>query len=239
MYLYQPQVTYKGVSAEYLSNVTHTNVTIPTNGTVPFFSTRLALAQSAGMPAPETPLLMGALPPAPTSITALSSIKSLLMTALLVAMFSSHAYLVLRGVARWLLERLQWDGSLPHQIVRRGELELKRSWLDENDSRLGPRDMVKKCMEWDLADRRRRGELPEVDQDHEDEKRHDDGSGTATVTNRVEEEMKKRKREQDDEMQYLVGRKMGHTNRAEPDDVQFWKREDAGATLVKDLNKTE
>lgn len=235
VYLYQPQVSYKGVSAEFLSNITHANVTIPTNGTVPFFSTRLSMAQSSGSPAPESPLLMGALPPAPTSFTSLASIKSLLVTALLVAMFSSHAYLVLRGVARWLLERLQWDNSLPHQIVRKGELELKRAWLDENEMRLGPRDMVKKCMEWDNEERRRR--LGPDGRKEEDEKKTK--STGETVTHMVEEEMKARERAQEEEEQYLVGRGMGKTDLAGTDGEEFWKREDEGDRVVKSFNKTE
>jgi hypothetical protein len=178
---------------------------------------------------------MGALPAAPTSFTSLSSIKSLLVTALLVAMFSSHAYLVLRGVARWLLERLQWDNSLPHQIVRRGELELKRAWLDENETRLGPRDMVKKCMEWDNEERRRR--LGPDGRQEEDE-RKTKGTGD-TVTHRVEEEMKAREKAQEEEEQYLVGRRMGKTDLAGTDGEQFWKREDEGDRVVKSFNKTE
>ncbi|GAA5898715.1 Ist2p [Sporobolomyces salmoneus] len=236
VYLYQPQTSYKGVSAEFLSNVTHSNVTIPTNGTVPFFSTRLSMAQSSGSPAPESPLLMGALPAAPTSFTSLTSIKSLLITALLVAMFSSHGYLVFRGAARWLLERLQWDNSLPHQIVRKGELELKRAWLDENEMRLGPRDMVKKCMEWDNEERRRR--LGPDGRQEEDEKKEDVGTDN-TVTHRVEEEMKARQKAQEEEEQYLVGRRMGKTDLAGTDGESFWKREDEGNSIVKSLKKTE
>ncbi|GAA5869381.1 hypothetical protein JCM16303_000449 [Sporobolomyces ruberrimus] len=232
VYLYQPHVSYKGVSAEFLSNVTHSNITIPTNGTVPFFSTRLSMAQSAGSPPPDSPLLMGALPAAPTSVTSLESIKSLLVTALLVAMLTSHAYLVLRGVARWLLERLQWDGSLPHQIVRKGELELKRAWLDENEMRLGPRDMVRKCMEWDNEERRRR--LGTDGRQEEDEKKTSN-----TVTHRVEEEMNARRKSQEEEDNYLVGRTLGKTDLAGTDGEEFWRREDEGESVVKSLKKTE
>ena len=172
---------------------------------------------------------MGARPAAPTSVTSLDSIKTLLVTALLVAMLSSHGYLVLRGVARWLLERLQWDGSLPHQIVRKGELELKRAWLDENEMRMGPKDMVKKCMAWENDERKRRNGT-----DEEEEK----GSGN-TVTNRVEEEMRKQRKSQDDEDQYLVGRTLGKSELSGTDGEEFWKREDEGGRVVKSLKKTE
>jgi hypothetical protein len=158
------------------------------------------------------------------------------MTALLVAMFSSHAYLVLRGVARWLLERLQWDGSLPHQIVRKGELELKRAWLDEQEMRLGPRDMVKKCMEWDNEERRRRLG-PDGRQEEDDEKNKDESSNT--VTHKVEEEMKARQKAEEEEEHYLVGRRLGKTDLAGTDGEQFWKREDEGEIVVKSLKKTD
>lgn len=101
--------------------------------------------------------------------------------------------------------------------------------------RLGPRDMVKKCMEWDNEERRRR--LGPDGRKEEDEKKTK--STGETVTHMVEEEMKARERAQEEEEQYLVGRGMGKTDLAGTDGEEFWKREDEGDRVVKSFNKTE
>ncbi|CEQ41706.1 SPOSA6832_03452, partial [Sporobolomyces salmonicolor] len=213
IYLYQPRLTYPSPTANYLSNLTSSNVTLPANGTVRFFSTRLAAAQSASLPpSSDAPPLLGALPPSPASATSLESIQSLLLTALLVALCSSHAYVVLHSAARWLLERLQWDGSVPHQIVRRGELELKRAWLDaapgggdERGMRVGPNEMARCAMGWP--------------QDGQDERERE----------RQEKSAAGREGMQVGETEVEGG---GGTRGA------FWEREDEGERLVKSVGKT-
>ncbi|GAA5907924.1 hypothetical protein JCM5296_006134 [Sporobolomyces johnsonii] len=213
IYLYQPRVTYPSQTAEYLSNLTSANVSLPANGTLPFFSTRLAAAQSASLPPPsDAPQLLGALPPSPSSATSLESIQSLLLTALLVALCSSHAYVVLRSSARWLLERLEWDGSVPHQVVRRGELELKRAWLDAapggggdelRGMRVGPNEMVRRAMGWS--------------------------------------EDRKEEREREEAGKEERGGQVGETEVVKDGGARgaFWEREDEGERLVKSVGKTD
>ncbi|BGP42532.1 hypothetical protein JCM10450v2_006630 [Rhodotorula kratochvilovae] len=148
-YLYQPRATAPGHAAQYLSNLTHHNVSLPTDGAVPFYTTRLSSAQSVSLPpASDAPLLMGALPPAHGSFLALDAIKSTLLTAAVIALASSHAYLLLRAMARWLLARLAWDGSVASDLVRRRELELKRAWMDEHGLRLPPKEMARRALGW-------------------------------------------------------------------------------------------
>ncbi|GAA5892461.1 hypothetical protein JCM8208_005827 [Rhodotorula glutinis] len=149
VYLYQPRATVPGTAAHYLSNLTHHNVTLPADGSVPFYTTRLATAQSASLPPPsDAPLLMGALPPAHGSFVALDAIKSALLTAAVIALASSHAYLVVRALMRWLLTRLAWDGSVASDLVRRREFELKRAWMDEQGMRLTPNEMARRALGW-------------------------------------------------------------------------------------------
>ncbi|GAA5907782.1 hypothetical protein JCM6882_004555 [Rhodosporidiobolus microsporus] len=149
VYLYQPHKTYPGKTAEFLTNVTNHNVTLPANGSVPYFTSRLSAAQAVGLP-PVTgaPELLGALPPAHTSFVTLDAIKSALLTAAVVALASSHAYAFFRALTRWLLTRLEWDGSVAQQLIQRREFELKRSWLDEQGMRLSPREIAAKALGW-------------------------------------------------------------------------------------------
>ncbi|GAA6058250.1 hypothetical protein JCM3770_006077 [Rhodotorula araucariae] len=148
-YLYQPRATAPGAAAQYLSNLTNHNVTLPTDGAVSFFTTRLSEAQSVALPpASDAPLLMGALPPADGSFLAVNAIKSTLLTAAVIALASSHAYVVLRACARWLLARLAWDGSVASDLVRRRHLELKRAWMDEHGLRLPPNEMARRALGW-------------------------------------------------------------------------------------------
>ncbi|GAA5975577.1 hypothetical protein JCM11641_003539 [Rhodosporidiobolus odoratus] len=149
IYLYQPHKTYPGKTADFLSNVTNQNITLPTNGSLPFYTTRLSNAQSVSLPPASSPeLLLGALPPSHSSSATLDAIKSTLLTAAIIALATSHAYAVLRAMARWLLTRLDWDGSIAAQCIRRRELELKRSWLDEQGLRMTPREIAARALKW-------------------------------------------------------------------------------------------
>lgn len=149
VYLYQERAQVPGKTAAYLAQLTHKNVTLPASGASSFWATRLSEAQSITLPPPsDAPLLMGALPPATGGTDALSAVKSLLLTAAIVALVSSQAYAAARALARWLLVRLEWDGSVAHQLVRRRDLELKRAWLDEHNIRLTPKEMMRRAMGW-------------------------------------------------------------------------------------------
>ncbi|GAA5985026.1 hypothetical protein JCM10908_002492 [Rhodotorula pacifica] len=149
VYLYQERQTAPGKSAQYLTHLTHKNVTLPASGASAFWATRLSEAQSITLPPPsDAPQLMGALPPATGGTDALDAVKSLLLSAALIALVSSHAYAAARALARWLLVRLEWDGSIAHQLVRRRDLELKRAWLDEHDMRMTPIQMTRHAMGW-------------------------------------------------------------------------------------------
>lgn len=66
----------------------------------------------------------------------------------MIALASSHAYLVIRAFTRWILTRFVWDGSIAQQFVKRRELELKRSWLDEQGMRIPPKEMARRAMGW-------------------------------------------------------------------------------------------
>jgi hypothetical protein len=149
VYLYQERAVAPGKTAAYLAELTHKNVTLPASGASSFWATRLSEAQSITLPPPsDAPLLMGALPPATGGTDALSAVKSLLLTAAIVALVSSQAYAAARALARWLLIRLEWDGSIAHQLVRRRDLELKRAWLDEHNIRLSPKEMTRRALGW-------------------------------------------------------------------------------------------
>lgn len=149
VYLYQERSTIPGKSAVYLAHLTHKNVTLPASGASTFWATRLSEAQSITLPPPsDAPQLMGALPPATGGADALAAVKSLLLTAAIIALVSSQAYAAARALARWLLVRLEWDDSIAHQLVRRRDLELKRAWLDEHDIRLTPKEMTRRAMGW-------------------------------------------------------------------------------------------
>ncbi|KAJ8292595.1 hypothetical protein OF846_004358 [Rhodotorula toruloides] len=155
IYLYQPRKTFPGATAGYIANLTHHNVSLPANGTAAFWTSRLSHAQSISLPPPsDAPQLLGALPPATGSSDTISAIKNLLLTAAVIALASSHAYLIIRAFTRWILTRLVWDGSIAQQFVKRRELELKRSWLDEQGMRIPPKEMARRAMGWVSEDAR-------------------------------------------------------------------------------------
>ncbi|GJN93434.1 hypothetical protein Rhopal_006490-T1 [Rhodotorula paludigena] len=149
IYLYQPRETFRGTAAQYVANLTAHNVTLPADGSVPYWTTRLSAAQSASLPpASDAPELLGALPPAHGSFLALDAIKRTLLFAAVVALASSHLYTHARTGVRWLLTRLAWDGSIAHQLSKRRELELKRAWLDEHEMRIPPKEMARRALGW-------------------------------------------------------------------------------------------
>ncbi|BGP13520.1 hypothetical protein JCM10213_005366 [Rhodosporidiobolus nylandii] len=212
IYLYQPQTVYPGKTAEFISNVTSHNVTLPANGSVPFYTTRLASAQSVSLPPPSSaPELLGALPPSHSSSLTLDAIKTALLTALVLALATSHAYAVFRAGARYLLTRLEWDGSVADQLIRRRELELKRAWLDEQGLRLSPREIAARALGWKgmslEAEEHRPGE--------EDEKERGHGMHVAAVG---------------------VPGDAAVSAEGVP---EFWKREDVARAAVEALGKTE
>jgi len=56
----------------------------------------------------------------------------IMMTALLVALASSHAYLFFRAGVRHVLERALWRGSKEEEMVESAEREVKDAWLGEH-----------------------------------------------------------------------------------------------------------
>ncbi|GAA6043352.1 hypothetical protein JCM8097_008045 [Rhodosporidiobolus ruineniae] len=212
IYLYQPHRTFPGKTAAFLANVTHHAVHLPTNGSVPYFASRLSAAQSVALPpASDKPDLLGALPPAHNSETTLTSIRSTLLTALVVALAASHFYAVARQLVRWLLVRLEWDGSVAAQLIRRRELELKRAWLDEHEMRLGPREIAEKALGW-------KGMSLEAEENRggpDAEKGKAEGYHVAAVGDPADAAL--------------------NADR----DAAFWKREDEGIRLVEAAGKTE
>ncbi|BGP56210.1 hypothetical protein JCM8202v2_003823 [Rhodotorula sphaerocarpa] len=154
IWMYQEREVAPGKMARAIQYVTHKNATIPTSGHSAFWSTRLGQAQSINLPPPsDAPQLMGALPPGTGTGDAMDAVKHLLITAFVVALLSSQGYMLMRGLARWLLTRLEWDDSIAHQLARRRELELKRAWLDENDLRMTPKEMTRRAMGWEKKSR--------------------------------------------------------------------------------------
>lgn len=213
VYLYQERAVAPGKTAAYLAELTHKNVTLPASGASSFWATRLSEAQSITLPPPsDAPLLMGALPPATGGTDALSAVKSLLLTAAIVALVSSQAYAAARALARWLLIRLEWDGSIAHQLVRRRDLELKRAWLDEHNIRLSPKEMTRRALGW--AEKTKEND---TDDDH-------DESDKAAASGSLQEG--------------LVGTPADAA--AAPSTApQFWQQEDVGRRLVHINDKTE
>jgi anoctamin-10 len=55
--------------------------------------------------------------------------KALLVTAILIALASSHGYLLMRAVVRHLVERMAWKGSREVEEKEKSELEVKRAYL--------------------------------------------------------------------------------------------------------------
>ncbi|GAA5877867.1 hypothetical protein JCM8547_002701 [Rhodosporidiobolus lusitaniae] len=163
IYLYQPFKTFPGKTAQLLSNITAHNITLPANGSTSFFTSRLAAAQAVALPPPSSaPELLGALPPAHSSVLTIEAVKNVLLTAAVVALASSHGYALVRSLVRWLLVRLEFDSSIAQQLIRRRELELKRAWLDEHEMRMSPRDIAKRVLEWkgmSIEEEEKRGEL--------------------------------------------------------------------------------
>ncbi|GAA6022675.1 hypothetical protein JCM10207_008577 [Rhodosporidiobolus poonsookiae] len=215
IYLYQPLKTVPGKTAALIGNVTHHNVTLPTNGSAFFFSTRVSAAQAVALPPPSAaPELLGALPPAHSSSLTLDALKTTLLTALVIALASSHGYAVLRASARWLLTRLSWDGSIAAQLIRRKELELKRAWLDEQGLRLSPAEIAKRALEW-------KGMSIEEEEKRPDEVGQEgDEKGAQGFHVRA------------------VGNPADAALSAEGN-AAFWSREDEGMRLVEARGKTE
>lgn len=78
---------------------------------------------------------------ASNSNSPISSIKSTLWTALLIALATEHAYLVFRGVVRFLLHRMVWKDCKAEQQTRRSQLEMKRGYLEEMNLKKGPEEL--------------------------------------------------------------------------------------------------
>lgn len=212
-----------GKTAAYLTQLTHKNVTLPASGASSFWATRLSEAQSITLPPPsDAPLLMGALPPATGGTDALSAVKSLLLTAAIIALASSQAYAAARALARWLLVRLEWDGSIAHQLVRRRDLELKRAWLDEHNIRLSPKEMTRRAMGW--AEKAEDNGTKDNGTNDNGTNDDDDESDKAPASGGLQEG--------------VVGTPADAA--AAPSTApQFWQQEDVGRRLVHINDKTE
>jgi hypothetical protein len=111
------------------------NVTVPTNGTA-FATSHLHTAQQ------RTSL---------ADPNAISSIRSALFTAALVALASEHGYLLARASIRYVLTRIAWEGSPGEIGIRRSTHELKKAYLEEMNLKMGPRDLAKRSGKLDEA----------------------------------------------------------------------------------------
>jgi anoctamin-10 len=63
--------------------------------------------------------------------------KALLVTATLIALASSHGYLLMRAVVRHVVERVVWKGSREVEEKEKSELEVKQAYLKSLE-RVGP-----------------------------------------------------------------------------------------------------
>ncbi|KAK4055391.1 hypothetical protein OIO90_003229 [Microbotryomycetes sp. JL221] len=137
VYLYRPLLSVPHPIAEQISKMTHVNVTIPQNmtSTLNAHVTRIDLA-SQGINL-QTNLVSN------TNNNVVASVKQTLFAALLVALASEHAYLVLRGTIRWLLNQFKWLDSKPEQQIRKNQLQMKRNYLEEFNLKKSPIELTK------------------------------------------------------------------------------------------------
>lgn len=78
-----------------------------------------------------THLSLASLSPTPEDLNAVSAILNTLFVALLVGLVAEHAYFVVRGGVRYVLERIYWKGGEAENVVRRGNMSVKRAFLTE------------------------------------------------------------------------------------------------------------
>ncbi|KAM0790940.1 hypothetical protein ACM66B_004245 [Microbotryomycetes sp. NB124-2] len=138
IYLYRPLVSIPTPIANKLSRMTHMNVTVPQNMTLALESrmTKIDLA-SRGINLSDLTTTTS------DNVDVVSAVKHTLFSALLVALASEHAYLVVRGAVRWLLHQFKWLDGQAERRVRRSSLEMKRTYLDEFGLKKGPIELVK------------------------------------------------------------------------------------------------
>ncbi len=55
-----------------------------------------------------------------------------MITALLIALASSHAYIFLRAVIRHILERVMWKGSKEDNVLEGLKVKMREAWLEEH-----------------------------------------------------------------------------------------------------------
>jgi anoctamin-10 len=110
---------------------------LPANGTTGFSTSNMHQASHAtSMSDPQ----------------AIMSIKRVLFGALVVAVAAEHGYLFVRATVRFLLHRTSWKGSVAENHVRRGELELKKVYLDEIGLRVSPKTLAERSAKADQKD---------------------------------------------------------------------------------------
>lgn len=57
-----------------------------------------------------------------------------MITTLLIALASSHAYIVLRAVVRHVLERVMWKGSKEEEALEGLNVKMREAWLEEHEA---------------------------------------------------------------------------------------------------------
>ena len=114
VFLFNPQTGTFATGTSQVLNAKHTNILNATN----------AGAFPSAAEEPHIPLTSnGSLHPSGTPV---------MLAALLIALASSHGYLVVRVVVRHILERVLWKGSAEEGLVARAEMDVKDAWLAEH-----------------------------------------------------------------------------------------------------------
>jgi len=58
--------------------------------------------------------------------------NTIMVTMLLIALASSHAYIALRGVVKHVLEWVMWKGSQEQEVLERVKVKVREAWLEEH-----------------------------------------------------------------------------------------------------------